>query len=741
MGPLRTTTRRDWSRRLPGFCLALWTGLACGQSQDGRAGVERKVSEIARTSTPPTLDGRLDDAVWAQATVIEDLHQYDPVQNGEPTETSRFYVLYDDDNLYVGARLLDSNPDEIDARQLIQDQSVEVDDRIEVVIDPFNNLRTGYRFQINPNGIRRDGIYEGPTEINEEWDGIWAAEARIDENGWTGEIAIPFKTLNFDPDNPDWGFTVGRVIPRRNEKIAWTSFDREINPAAAGVLTGFSGLRQGKGLDIVPSVNLGSRRDHMTAAESTHADPSLDLFYNITPSLTGVLTLNTDFSDTEVDDRQVNLTRFPTFFPEKRDFFLQDADIFAFGLKGNDNNNRNGIPFFSRRIGLSDAGRPVDLDLGTKLTGRAGRFNIGALGVTQAGYQGRNGYVEEDELFVGRLAANVLEESSLGMIVTLGDPRSNLDNSLMGTDFRYRNTRLPGGRTLEGAAWYQQTDTEGMDTDQSAWGFRASLPSSEGINASMDHEVFQANFNPALGFINRKNIGRTRIWGGYRHRPDDHDWMRYIQVFLSWQEFWNASTGELETRNVWVRPFRLENHRGDRFGFILRGTREVLTEPFEISEGVVIPPGDYDFDAYRLELELAGERTLAPTAEINKGEFYDGTWLQVDAAVEWRPSSRWFVSTGYQYTEVDLPAGSFTTRLIQLRANLAFNARWSWVNLIQYDNVLDTVGINGRLRWNPRAGEDLYLVLNHESEAMAAFSGLRARASEVTVKYSRTFRF
>ena len=741
MTPERTRARRGWPRRLPGICLALWAGLACAQAQDARTSVERKVSEIARTSTPPILDGRLDDAVWSQATVIEDLHQYDPVENGEPTETSRFYVLYDDDNLYVGARLMDSNPAEIDARQLIQDQSVEVDDRIEVVIDPFNNLRTGYRFQINPNGIRRDGIYEGPTEINEEWDGIWAAEARIDEQGWTGEIAIPFKTLNFDPDNPDWGFTVGRVIPRRNEKIAWTSYDREINPAAAGVLTGFSGLQQGKGLDIVPSVNVGGRRDHMSAAESTHADPSLDLFYNVTPSLTGVLTLNTDFSDTEVDDRQVNLTRFPTFFPEKRDFFLQDADIFSFGLKGNDNNNRNGIPFFSRRIGLSDAGRPVDLDVGAKLTGRAGRFNIGALGVTQAGYRGRNGYVEEDELFVGRLAANVLEESSLGMIVTQGDPRSNLDNTLMGGDFRYRNTRLPGGRALEGAVWYQQSDTEGVDTDQSAWGFRASLPSSEGVNASMDHEVFQVNFNPALGFVNRGNIGRTRIWGGYRHRPDGHDWIRYVQVFLSWQEFWNASTGELETRNVWVRPFRLENHRGDRFGFLLRGTREVLTEPFEISDGIVIPPGDYDFDAYRLELQLAGERTLAPRAEINKGDFYNGTWLQVDAAVDWRPSSRWYFSTGYQYTAVDLPAGSFTTRLIQFRANLAFNARWSWVNLIQYDNILDTAGINGRLRWNPRAGEDLYIVLNHESEAMAAFSGFRARASEVTVKYSRTFRF
>lgn len=160
------------------------------------------------------------------------------------------------------------------------------------------------------------------------------------------------------------------------------------------------------------------------------------------------------------------------------------------------------------------------------------------------------------------------------------------------------------------------------------------------------------------------------------------------------------AAGELETRNVWIRPLRLEYHRGDRFGFLLRGTREVLTEPFEISDGIVIPPGDYDFDSYRVELEFAGERTLAPRAEINKGDFYNGTWLQVDTAVDWRPSSRWYFS-----------------------------------------NIQETAGINGRLRWKPRAGEDLYIVLNHESEAMAAFSGFRARASEVTVKYNRTFRF
>ena len=335
----------------------------------------RKVTDIVRASAPPLLDGRLDEQVWAEATVIADLHQYEPVDQGEPSESSIFYVFYDDDNLYVGARLLDSEPSLIAARQMVQGQTVEVDDRIEVVLDPFNNMRTGYRFQLNPNGVRRDGLFDRATTVNEDWDGIWHAEAVIDEQGWTAEIAIPFKTLNFNPNNPDWGFTVARTIPRKKESMAWTSYDRDVNPSSAGVLSGFSGLRQGRGLDIIPSVSLASHHDFATEDQATQTDPSVDIFYNFTPSLTGVLTFNTDFSATEVDDRQVNLTRFSTFFPEKRDFFLQDVDIFSFGPAGMQGNSMgtNGMPFFSRRIGLSDAGQAVDINSGAKLTGRIGR--------------------------------------------------------------------------------------------------------------------------------------------------------------------------------------------------------------------------------------------------------------------------------------------------------------------------------------------------------------------------------
>ena len=702
----------------------------------------RKATDIVRASSPPQLDGRLDEQVWAEATVITDLHQYEPVDQGEPSESSIFYVLYDDDNLYIGARLLDSEPSLIAARQMIQGQSVGVDDRIQVVLDPFNNMRTGYMFQLNPNGVRRDGVFDRATNVNEDWDGIWHAEAVIDEEGWTAEIEIPFKTLNFDPDNPDWGFTVARSIPRKQERMAWSSFDRSIDPSSAGVLSGFSGLRQGRGLDIIPAVSLANNRNFATADQATRTDPSMDLFYNFTPSLTGVLTFNTDFSATEVDDRQVNLTRFPTFFPEKRDFFLQDVDIFSFGSASSGGGRRgNGIPFFSRRIGLSDTGQAVDINSGAKMTGRIGRFNVGVLGVNQDGFEGRNGYVDESDLFVGRLSANILEESSVGMIVTSGNPRSNIDNSLAGADFRYRNRRLLPGRTTEGAAWFQRSDSANLDLDQSAWGMDLGVNSSEGFSGRVEYEVMQPNFNPALGFVNRRDYERGRLWGAYRHRPQGHPWIRSVMALVSIQEYATYSTGEFESASFWMRPFRIENHRGDSYGVALSSGREVLAEPFTVAGSVVIPAGEYEDTGYQIEMDWARERVLAPSLSIGKEDYYGGERVSVQGRVEWRPSSRWYSRVSYQYNEVELAHSQFRTRLIQVRSNLAFNVKWSWVNLVQYDNLSESVGINSRLRWNPRAGEDLYVVWNHDFDALAAFSDMHSRQSEFAVKYSRTFRF
>ena len=689
-----------------------------------------KVVRIVRTATPPTIDGLLNDPVWRDAPFIEDMHQFRPADHVEPTQKTTVYLLYDDDYLYVAGRMWDTNPEEIRARSLAQGQSVRWDDTLDIIIDPFNNNRTGYEFQVNPNGVRSDAVFETATRINRDWEGIWHTMSNIDSEGWTTEVAIPFKTLNFDPQNPDWSFTIERTIQRNQEDIAWVSYNRQVNPGTTGTISGLTGLQQGLGLDVVPAVVGSGSRDFETDVTDSGMEPSLDVFYNFTPSLTGVLTLNTDFSATEVDDRQINLTRFNLFFPEKRDFFLQDVDIFSFGGL-----RRNGIPFFSRRIGLSRSGQPVDLDVGAKLTGRAGRWNVGFLGVALDDFRD----VEGSNVFVGRVAANVLEESSVGLIVTGGDPRSNRDNSLMGADFRYRNTRLPGGRTLDGEAWYQKSDTENVDGNETAWGIRLSAPNNTGLRGEIGLEAFHDDFNPALGFVNRRGIERTEASVGYTSRPT-HRWLRELSHGVNYERF-ERIAGGVESESWYVELVELETNSGDQGGFAMEREREVLLEAFEIFDGVIIPPGDYQFDLYSFEVSGANDRALAPSFEYGKGNFFGGDRTEIGVGLNWLPNSRFVMGVEYEYNDIELAGGDFAAQIVAITANVAFDVRWSWLNLIQYDNESESVGVNSRLRWTPRAGQDLFIVLNHGFEASGAFSGLRSLQSQLSVKYTHTFRF
>ena len=436
------------------------------QAVGQRPGDETKSFQMVRTAAPPEIDGILEEEIWSQASVTEDLHQLDPIEYSEATQKSTIYVLYDDDALYVAARLWDTEPERMTANVLRQGASIGNDDQLILIIDPFNSQRDGYQFIVNPRGVRSEGIYVGSTQLQSNWEGIWMAAATQDEQGWIAELAVPFKTLSFDPNTDTWGINFGRRVQSRNERMAWVSRNRTQNPAVSGLAVGFEGLDQGVGLDVAPSISVSEQKDFSLATNESEIDPSLDIFYRITPSLSGSLTFNTDFSATEVDDRQVNLTRFGLFFPEKRDFFLRDADIFEFGGTGSlgtfTNLSRtleqNGRPFFSRRIGLSGSGQPVGLDYGGKLSGRAGPWTLGALAIKQDQF----GDVDATNLFTGRAALNVLGESSLGILVTEGDPRSNLDNSVVGVDFNYLNTRLARNRTLQGSAWVQQSDTEGL---------------------------------------------------------------------------------------------------------------------------------------------------------------------------------------------------------------------------------------------------------------------------------------
>lgn len=721
------------------LCLAVLPGhdlLAQGSAS-------RKSVEIVRTDLQPDIDGLLDDEIWKTATVITDMHQFQPVDQGEPSERSVFYLAYSERFFYLAARLYDRDPSAISARQLVQGQNMQFDDAFEFILDTFNNGRTGYQFQVNPNGIRREGVYDQPQNLNRDWTGIWLVESRIDDEGWTAEVAIPFNTLNFDPATDTWGFTVARTIARKQEEIAWSSFNRNINPTTTGQITGIRNIRQGIGLDIIPSIAMAASENHLNDTTADRFDPSLNVFYKITPNLTGAVTFNTDFSATEVDNRQVNLTRFSLFFPEKRDFFLQDVDIFSFGGLGgggNFNNNQNGIPFYSRRVGLnSRTGQPVDIDAGVKMTGRVGQWNVGALAVQQGDSPGLDG----QSVFVGRAAINVLSESSIGGIFTYGDPNSETDNNLAGMDFRYQNTRFSDRYTMRGNAWYQQTDTDGRIGDDKAYGVRINMDTQgDGFGGSTGYTYVGEDFNPALGFANLRGAETYSLMGRFRRFfRRDHPWLRTFNMFGRFDHDRDLATGEMISESLFTRFINLNTHRGDQFGLGVSRSREGLSRDFEIRPGVVIPAGKYSFLNLNGQLEFSNQRNFAPRIGFNMGEYYDGDRRQYDIGLEWRPDEHFFLNLNYNYQDIELPYGDFIVRLVSANVNYAFNSKWSWVNLVQYDNFSSSLGINSRLRWNPQAGEDLFIVINYNFDSEGTFSRLSRERSEIALKYTKTFRF
>jgi hypothetical protein len=707
---------------------------------------------MVRTETPPVIDGRLDDAVWMAAAVVSDLHQLDPVEYAEASDRSEFYVLYDDDALYVAARMWDSAPDTISANTLRQGADIGDDDQLVLILDPYNNQRDGYQFQVNPNGVRRDGIFVGPNIMQWNWDGIWDAATARDENGWTVELVIPFKTLSFDPGTTTWGINFGRRLQARNERMAWVSRNRQQTPSISGRATGISDINQGVGLDIVPSVSLRQTKDFLAADSDTDLEPSLDLFYKLTPSLSGSLTINTDFSATEVDDRQVNLTRFGLFFPEKRDFFLQDADAFEFGGIGSlpmfsflsRTLEQNARPFFSRRIGLSSTGEPADLNYGAKISGRAGPWTLGALAIRQDEF----GAVEPTDLFVGRGAMNVLAESSIGFIVTDGDPRTNLDNTLAGVDFRYLNTRLPGGQSIQTEVWYQQSDTEGLVDEDAAYGIRFRLPNTSGLRFALGMKEIQENFNPALGFINRVGIKDYSMEFGWLQRFPRTSPVRNVMSFMGYERT-ELIGGGLQSEILDGRVLSIANQAGDDFRLLYTANREILLEPFVVwdpdpSSGdtpIVIPPGDYSYNTPGFNIETQGSRKIAGSFTYFNGEFYNGDRENIDAELTWAPTSQWRVFLSYSYNGIDLPQGEFDLRLARIGLDFIFSNRLSWVNLIQYDNASESVGINSRLHWIPEAGREAFIVLNHALTDLDRDNDFNSVSGDLTLKFSYTFRF
>ncbi len=663
----------------------------------------RPSAQVVFVREAPVVDGRLDEAFWRDVPPIAPLRQMVPRIDADPSERTEIRVVHDGHALYFGIRCFDREPENIVATLRQRDADLDPDDRIEILLDTFRDRRNAYFFQIGAAGSIGDALVsKNGAGFKKAWDGIFDGAARIDDLGWTAEMQIPFATVAFDPAQPVWGFNINRCIKRHEEFARFAAHTQDssfFRIAQAGDLAGFDGAEQGIGLDITPFFVLRAD-DERGGDSSLTGQPGLDASWRITPSLQAAVTVNTDFAETEVDDRQINLTRFPLFFPEKRDFFLQDAGIFDFG----DLDPGVLLPFFSRRIGLDGSGGEVPILVGAKLTGRAGDWSIGFLDVETDS----TATLDQQNLGTARLAYNVGEQSTIGVIGTLGDPTGATDAATYGADVNLATNSFLGNKTLQSSTWILRTEDGGSSGDDVAYGTSVRYPN-DLLTLGAAFAEIQEEFSPELGFAPRTGIRR---WTGNAELKPRHEGaIRRTQYQVDALVVTDLDD-RLETGFVEVQPIGLIFDSGDAVNLELEGHRERLDAPFEIHDGVVIDPGEYDFGRARLETSFANARELSGAVSFESGTFYDGLRVDAVASASWRPNAFLNASLSYQRSDVDLEDGDFVAQIGRARLDLAFDERILWSNFVQVDNDSDTLGVNSRLRWILAPGREFYVVLN-----------------------------
>ena len=712
----------------------LWALLlaAPGRSEDPvESAAPRRTVRAVRVEQGPAVDGRMDDEVWKLAPPGGPLIGVEPVEGGEPSERTEFRVVYDDENLYIGVWCYDSEPGRIVASEMARDGRLMTDDNVAIALDTFHDRRNGYLFRVNPNGAQEDALVTNNIDLNPSWDGIWVVRATVDEKGWYAEVAIPFKTLGFDPDSDTWGFNLSRQIKRKYEEARWSGAKRVYlvhNVAAGGDLIGLEGLKQGLGLQVTPYA-LGKYSDDRVAGdEDLFFTGGLDVRYSITPNLTASLSYNTDFAETEVDARQINLTRFPLFFPEKREFFLQDAGIFGFG--GLDEAL---IPFFSRRIGLTASGEPVPVIVAAKLTGRIDDFNFGFVNALVDEHNG----LGQRNAFVGRVSKNILEKSSVGLIFTHGDPNSENENLLGGADFNYRSPEFLGDWIAQANAFMLGTYTGGGLGSDLAFGVRGLAESDDWYTGLTFYQIGE-DFNPALGFVPRQGIRTYQGELTFKPHIESVGWLRRY-----WISYLDRNVTDfddrLETAIHSLTPIYLELESGDIVFLNTHVTLDAPDEDFEIHPGIVIPPGQYWYPAYIFGFQTADKRPAAAQFRFIHGEFYDGHKNTYELSATLKPVKHLVLEFGYVLNDVRLPQGDFDTRLAFARIQVNFTPQISWSTFLPYDDLTDTIGLNSRLRWEFRPGAIIYLVVNQNIDRN--HGRLRVEQTEVTAKVGMAFRF
>jgi hypothetical protein len=690
-----------------------------------------------------TLDGRLDESIYRTSTPFSGFIQQEPTAGAPATEDTQVWLFFDDRNIYLGFRCLDSQPERIVANEMRRDNNnIYQNDTITFIFDTFLDRRTAFYFQTNPLGALRDALVVSENTTNYDWSTVWDVRAQMDSGGWSLEIVIPFKSLRYPQTSEQtWGFNVRRFLRGKNEQSLLSPVPRSYSGSglqrisSAATLVGVEPPPASRNLELKPSLLSNVTTNRLTSppiSNDLDGSFSLDAKYGITNNITADVTYNTDFAQVEIDEQQVNLTRFSLFFPEKRDFFLEGQNVFDFAGTGVITSQPDApILFFSRRIGLN-AGVPVPIRAGGRLTGRMGRTSIGVLDIgTEDSSLAK---AAATNFFVTRVKQDILRRSSIGLVATRRTPSlSGIgSNSAFGVD-----ANLAFFTNLQINSYYARTQTPGTtgDTESYRGQFRYNA---DRYALELDRVKVGQGFNPEVGFVRRPDVTRSYMLARFSPRPKRIPGVRKLGVEVSYERFVDGA-GTLESRAV-QPSFRMEFESSDALNVTYNANYEFLESPFRIASGVTIPVGAYPFSDLQASYQIGPQRTLSGTVSVGRGNFYSGHRTAVGYAGRVKFSSQLAVEPRVSVERVRLLQGSFTTKLAGARTTYTISPRMFASALVQYNSSLNTLETNARFRWEYIPGSDLFVVYTDGRDtADPRLAELVNRG--FAVKLTRLFRF
>jgi hypothetical protein len=677
--------------------------------------------DAKRSSAAIVLNGRLDEPAWREAPAARLVQQSPRPGEPVPYETEAKVIVLSD-RIYIGFVCRDPEPRKISIHTMKRDDEMEGDDTVAIVIDTYGDRRTGYAFRVNAAGARADGLISGPEHLSMDWDGIWDARAARTEDGWSAEIVLPSRTLSFTPGLDAWGLNFERFVARDHLTLRWASPTLDsflYDFSRAGKLAGVSELEQGHGIEASPYAT-GRVKNSFSGPSSRawQSTAGMDATWKVTPQIVTVLTANTDFAETEVDSRQINLTRFPLFFPEKRAFFLEGANQYEFGL----NLGGEFMPFFSRRIGLLE-GEQIPIDGGVKLNGRAGRWNLAMLDVETREAKTSSGIVPRTNLFAGRVSYDVTRKFRMGTIFTNGDPTGLGRNTLAGVDAVWRTSTFRGDKNLLLGAWTAMSWGDSRQPGRrSGWGVRFDYPN-DLWDCRGGVSDFGVALNPALGFLPRRGVRMTDGGCNFQPRPSRDGPLNFIRQAQFEGGYSRVSNhqGFTESWSYEVVPVNLEFESGERIQLEFAPQYEYLPEEFEVADGVRLPTGPYRFTRGAFEAQTSEHRPWHAGVEATFGTFYSGRLTQWMNFVGWTsPEGRLQLSLSAENNFGRLKEGSFVQRLWQVQTAFALNPNVVLTSFVQYDTESQNFGTNTRLRWTIEPGNDLFVVWNRGWQRLRA---------------------